>query len=93
VEFSLEARNNHTSALVRINAFFSMVRIKATIAVRPELVEGRNRGFITFMLRQAQHERSEFSLGTYHCFFSYPNSAKTVTVQEESWQSHPDRVE
>jgi hypothetical protein len=49
--------------------FFSMVCIKANIAVRPELVEGRNRGFITFILRQAQHERSELSLGTYHGLF------------------------
>jgi hypothetical protein len=36
-----------------------MVRIKANIAVRPEFVEGRNRGFITFMVRQAHHERQK----------------------------------
>jgi hypothetical protein len=53
-----------------------MVCIKANIAVRPELVKRRNREFLTFMLRQAQHERSEFSLGTYHCVFSFSWSLK-----------------
>jgi hypothetical protein len=62
-QFSIDFVSNKE---FRVYATDSMVCIKANIAVRPELVEGGNRGFITFMLRQAQHERSEFTLGTYH---------------------------
>jgi hypothetical protein len=52
------------------------------MAVRPEHVEGRNGGFIAFMLRQAQDERGVFRFDTYHCILS----SRRVFVQENLFE-------